>query len=71
MNASQQFQMMMEERLYPVRDIASPFIDDILVGTSVGEGEDLVMAHDRDVRRVLEIAERTALSLIAKSANFL
>ena len=58
MNASQQFQMMMEERLYPVRDIASPFIDDILVGTSVGEEEDLLMAHDRDVRRVLEIAER-------------
>ncbi len=55
MNASQQFQQMMEDRLFPVRDIADPFIDDILIGTKVEPGEDLLEAHNRDLRRVLEL----------------
>ena len=55
MNAIQQFQQMMEDRLYPVRDIADPYIDDIVVGTRVGPGEDLLAAHDKDLRRVLEV----------------
>lgn len=57
-NASQQFQQLMEDRLQPVRDVADPYIDDIIVGTWVGPGEDLFEAHDRDVRRVLEILKR-------------
>jgi hypothetical protein len=54
-NASQQFQQMMEDLLFPVRDVADPFIDDILIGTRVEPGEDLLAAHDKDVRRVLEV----------------
>ena len=53
-NAPQQFQQMIDDRLAPVRDIATAFIDDILVGTTVPEGDDLVTAHERDLRRVLE-----------------
>ena len=54
-NASQQFQQLMEDRLQPVRDIADPYIDDIIIGTWVGPEEDLLEAHDKDVRRVLEL----------------
>ena len=54
-NASQQFQQMMDDRLQSVRDVASPYIDDILVGTWVDPGEDLLAAHDRDIRKVLEL----------------
>ena len=61
MNASQQFQQMMEDRLFPVRDIADPYIDDILVGTRVDPGEDLLAAHDRDLRRVLDLLKQEKL----------
>ena len=61
MNASQQFQQMMEDRLYPVRDVADPYIDDILVGTRVGPGEDLLAAHDKDLRRVLDVLKKERL----------
>ena len=54
-NASQQFQQMLDDRLQPVRDVANPYIDDILVGTWVEPGEDLLAAHDRDVRKVLDL----------------
>ena len=54
-NASQQFQQMMDDRLQSVSDVASPYIDDILVGTWVDPGEDLLADHDRDVRKVLEL----------------
>ena len=49
---------MMDDRLQTVRDVASPYIDDILVGTWVDPGEDLLEAHDRDVRKVLELLIR-------------
>ena len=54
-NASQQFQQMMEDRLGPARDVADPFIDDIIVGTRVEPGGDLLAAHDKDLRRVMEL----------------
>ena len=38
-NASQQFQQMIDDRLQPVGDIATPYIDDILIGTSVDKGQ--------------------------------
>ena len=49
-NASQHFQQMMDDRLHPVRDLASPYIDNILVGTWVFSWEDLFEAHYRNVR---------------------
>ena len=68
-NASQQFQQMMDDRLAPVRDIATPYVDDILIGTTVGEGEDLLEAHNRDLRRVLKILEEEKLVVDPKKAQ--
>ena len=42
----------MEDRLQPVRDLADHYIDDIIIGTWVVPEEDLLKAHDKDVRRV-------------------
>ena len=69
-NASQQFQQMMEDRLAPVRDVADDFIDDILVGTQVGEGEDLIAAHERDLRRVLELLKKEGFIIDPKKCHF-
>jgi hypothetical protein len=68
-NAPQQFQQMIDDRLAPVRDIATPYIDDILIGTTVGEGEDLLEAHDRDLRRVLEVLKIEVLVADGKKAQ--
>ena len=69
MNASQQFQQMLDDRLRPVRDIATPYVDDILVGTTVGEGEDLLEAHARDLRRVLKVLAEERLVVDPKKAK--
>ncbi len=53
-NASQQFQQLTEDRLQSVKDVADPYIDDIIIGSWVPPGEDLFEAHDRDIRRVLK-----------------
>ena len=42
MNASVQFQQMMDDRLEPVREMADPYIDDIVVGTRVEGGSEEV-----------------------------
>jgi len=60
-NASQQFQQMLDEVLRPVKDTAIAYIDDILVGTRVEEGEDLLEKHDRDLRRVMEVLKEKQL----------
>ena len=52
-NAPQQFQQMIDWCLEEVKDIAVAYIDDILVGTKVGEGGDLITQHEKDLRRVL------------------
>ena len=44
-NASQQFQQMIDDRLKGVRDVADPYVDDILIGTRVGPGENLIEQH--------------------------
>ena len=54
-NAGIQFQMMVDDRLQPVRDTADVYVDDIVIGTRVDPGEDLFAAHDRDIRRVLSL----------------
>jgi len=68
-NAARKFQQMMDDRLAPVRDIATPYVDDILIGTSIGEGEDLLEAHDRDLRRVLKILKEEYLVVDPKKAH--
>ena len=46
---------MIDDRLQPVRDKATPYIDDILIGTRVDEEENLFEIHFQDVQRVLEV----------------
>ncbi len=48
-NASQQFQQMMDNLLEEVSDVATPFIDYILIGTKAEPGEDLYEKHYKDV----------------------
>ena len=60
-NASIQFQRMMDDVLTPVRDVADCYIDDIIVGPRVEEGEDLLAQHDKDLRRVLELLKENKL----------
>ena len=70
-NASQQFQMMMEDRLEPVRDVADPFIDDILVGTKTLNGEDALMTHDHALRRVLNVLHQDQFIADIRKCHFL
>lgn len=60
-NAGQQFQQMMDDRLTPVKHIADPYIDDILVGTRVEPGEDPIIQHEKDLRQVLELLKAEKL----------
>ena len=60
-NAGIQFQMMVDDRLQPVRDISDAYVDDIIVGTRVEEGEDLFAQHDKDLRRVLSVLVKERL----------
>ena len=57
MNASQQFQQMIDDVLTPVKDIATGYVDDILVGTTVAEGENVLEQHAKDLDRVLKILQ--------------
>ena len=70
-NASQLFQQMMEDRLFPVRDTADPYIDDILIGTRALPGEDLLAKHEQDLRRVVEVLKAEKLVCVTpKSVIF-
>jgi hypothetical protein len=60
-NASIQFQRIMDDVLSPVADIADCYIDDIIVGSKVEEGEDLYAQHDKDLRRVFEVLRENKL----------
>ena len=52
---------MMEDRLEPVKDVANCYIDDIIIGSPLVDGEDVFLAHDRDLRRVLEVLKKWSL----------
>ena len=60
-NAGQQFQQMLDNSLAPVRDVADPYIDDILIGTRVEAGEDPISKHEVDVRRVMVVLKENFL----------
>ena len=79
MNASGQFQQMIDDQLLGVKDVADGYIDDIAVGTKEEpeEGEDPLVTHDKALRRVLE-SLKIKSGLLAKQlqgfcleANFL
>ena len=52
---------MMDDRMEPVDDIANTYIDDIIVGTQAKPGENLLEAHDRDIRRVQNLLKEEGL----------
>ena len=63
--------MMVDDRLEPVRDVADAYVDDIIVGTRVEPGEDLFAAHDRDLRRVLQLLKDERLIADVGKCHFL
>jgi hypothetical protein len=69
-NAGIQFQQMMDDRMQSVKDVADPYIDDILVGTRAIEGEDIMVTHDRDLRKVLEGLKADSLVADPKKCRF-
>ena len=60
-NASQQFQQMMDDILTPVNDVATGYIDDILIGTTETPGQDLLEDHARDLKRVMDVLQNQRL----------
>ena len=54
-NGNAAFQRMMEDLLQPVRDCADPFVDDNIIrsGTEDRTDDELIEAHEEDLRRVL------------------
>jgi len=61
---------MIDEVLAPVREVASAYIDDILVGSKVEEGEDLLEKHNKDLRRVLDVLRQNKLVVDQKCHLF-
>ena len=71
MNASTQFQQMMDDRTEPVSDIADAYIDDVIVGTELQQGEDPLETHLRDITRVLDLlAQEKLVADISKCKFF-
>jgi len=69
-NSPIQFQQMMDDRLSPVKDVADAYIDDIIIGTRVEDGENIFEAHDRDVRRVLNLMNEEKLVADPEKCKF-
>ena len=78
-NGNAAFQRMMEDLLGPVRDCADPFVDEIIIGSGTeGMTEDeLIEAHEKDLRRVLSeldkhirLCKPTKASLFVKEVEF-
>ena len=78
-NGNAAFQRMMEDLLGPVRDCADPFVDDIIIGSGTEDvtEDELIEAHEKDLRRVLSELEKhnmvckpTKASLFVKEVEF-
>ena len=70
---------MMEDLLGPVRDCADPFVDDIIIGSSTEDmiEDELIEAHEKDLRRVLSeldkhnmVCKPTKASLFVREVEF-
>ena len=68
-NGNAAFQRMMEDLLGPVRDCADPFVDDIIIGSGTENmtEDELIDAHEKDLRRVL--SELDKHSMVCKPTN--
>ena len=78
-NGNAAFQHMMEDLLGPVRDCADPFVDDIIIGSGTEDmtEDELIEAHEKDLRPVLSELEKhsmvckpTKASLFVKGVEF-
>ena len=78
-NGNAAFQRMMEDLLGPVRDCADPFVDDIIIGSGTENmtEDELIEAHEKDLRRVLSeldkhnmVCKPTKASLFVKEVEF-
>ena len=78
-NGNAAFQRMMEDLLDPVRDCADPFVDDIIIGSGTENmtEDELIEAHEKDLRRVLSeldkhnmVCKPTKASLFVKEVEF-
>ena len=78
-NGNGAFQRMMEDLLGPVRDCADPFVDDIIIGSGTENmtEDELIDAHEKDLRRVLSeldkhnmVCKPTKASLFVKEVEF-
>ena len=78
-NGNAAFQRMMEDLLGPVRDCANPFVDDIIIGSGTENmtEDELIDAHEKDLRRVLReldkhnmVCKPTKASLFVKEVDF-
>ena len=78
-NGNAAFQRMMEDLLGPVQDCADPFVDDIIIGSGTENmtEDELIDAHEKDLRRVLSeldkhnmVCKPTKASLFVKEVEF-
>ena len=78
-NGNAAFKRMMEDLLGPVRDCADPFVDDIIIGSGTENmtEDELIEAHEKDLRRVLSeldkhnmLCKPTKASLFVKEVEF-
>ena len=68
-NGSAAFQRMMEDLLQPVRDCADPFVDDMIIGSGTEDmtDDELIEAHEKDLRQVLGVLDKH--SMVCKPTN--
>ena len=78
-NGNAAFQRIMEDLLGPVQDCADPFVDDIIIGSGTEDmtEDELIEAHEKDLRRVLSeldkhnmVCKPTKASLLVKEVEF-
>ena len=78
-NGNAVFQRMMDDLFGPVRDCTDPFVDDIIIGSGTEDmsEDEMINAHDKELRRVLDVVDRhqmvckpTKASLFVKEVEF-
>ena len=78
-NGTAVFQHMMKDLLGPMQDCTDAFVDDIIIASGTWDmwEDDLIKAHEKDFRRVLDVLDRyqsvckpTKASLFVKEVEF-
>jgi hypothetical protein len=65
------FQRVVDYCLDGVKDVSSPYVDDIIIGTEARDTEEeTIQAHDRDIRRVMEALHEHKLVADQKKCKF-